>query len=616
MTISRRTVLASAGAGAAGIAFASASRATAESAPLGQRAAQVSALSVASRNSIWTRSGAGPLYWTIYGWSYPHNAPIPEAEWKDNIDWIAKDFAPHGYRMACTDGWIEGSSKTTEHGYIVTYNDSWQHDWAYWAAYCKSKGMRLGVYYNPLWVHKDTVADPSKTVIGRPDIKIADIITEGDFFAGGFGGNTLYWVDVTKDGAKEYIQGYVNHFKKLGVPFLRIDFLSWYENGMEGTDKVAGIGHGTENYRKALSWMNEAAGDDIELSLVMPHLFGHAETEIRYGDMVRINGDTFKGGWKRLSGGRQTWQNAWPNWENPFQGFTGYADRSGRGQLILDGDFLIMNSFANDDERRSCISLMTMAGSPLAISDLHSNIADHGWCFTNPEVLALHEQGLTGKPYFRNATSYAEDPDSRDSERWAGQLPDGTWAVALFNRSDSPATRSLDLSSLGISGAARVRDLWQHKELGRLRTVRAQLPAHGCLLAKVTPETPSRYQAAFAAWGGGAGFGNSIAGHEAMGYAQIAGENQSVTFAVHARRAGRYQLGVRYSAQATARLTLGVEKADRTVVAQGPLDFRATSGRWGTVNGTVALAAGENLVTVMRAPGDTGAITLNHITVR
>ncbi|MDT3396112.1 hypothetical protein RKE29_05550 [Streptomyces sp. B1866] len=617
MALSRRALISSAAAGAGLATLATAPHAFAAgtaAAPAGPGRART--LPVASRNSVFTRSGAGPLYWNIYGWSFPNNAPIPEGEWKANIDWLARDLAPHGYRMACTDGWIEGSSRTTEHGYITSYNDSWTHDWSYWSRYLKDRGMTLGIYYNPLWVHKAAVADTGKTVVGRPDVKIADLVADGDFFASEIGGDSLYWIDVTRDGAKEYVQGYVRYFKDLGVPYLRVDFLSWYEDGRDANIGAVNRAHGRANYETALRWMSEATGDDMELSLVMPHLFQHAEAEVRYGDMVRINADADRGGWDRLSGGRQDWQNLWPNWFNPFAGFTGYADRSGRGQLILDGDFLRLHTFANDDERRTCISLMTIAGSPLAIADTHADIADHGWAYTNPEVLALHHQGLVGKPYFRNGTSYADDPGSRDTERWAGQLPDGSWVVALFNRSDGTAVRSLDLSTLGIKGTATVRDVWQHADLGQLSTVRAELPAHGCLLATVTPADRSRYQAAFAAWGGGAGFGNALSGYEAMGYARVSGENQSVTFTVKAPSAGTYRLDLRYRAEQAARLTLDAEQPDHTVVTSPrQVGFRATGDTWATLSGRIRLAAGENLVTLMRTGGDSGSIALNHIDV-
>jgi hypothetical protein len=128
MALSRRT-LSGAGAGAGLVDLAAAPHAAAgEAAPAGLVGApgatasrSRSLLPIASRNSVFPRSGAGPLYWNIYGWSFPHIAAIPEDEWKADIDWLARDLAPHGYTMACTDGWIEGSSHTTEHGYVITY---------------------------------------------------------------------------------------------------------------------------------------------------------------------------------------------------------------------------------------------------------------------------------------------------------------------------------------------------------------------------------------------------------------------------------------------------------------------------------------------------------------
>ncbi|MFI1165480.1 hypothetical protein ACH4UM_18170 [Streptomyces sp. NPDC020801] len=620
MALSRRVFVSGAAAGAGLAALAPASPGFADEpaacALPTDRIDGTRALPIASRNSVFTRSGAGPLNWTTYGYSFPQQAPIPEDEWKDNVNWLARDFAPHGYRMACTDGWIEGSSKTTEHGYITSYNDSWTHDWSYWVRYLRDNGMQLGVYYNPLWVHKAAVADTTKTVVGRPDVKIADLVVEDDFFASGNHGNTLYWIDVTKDGAKEYVQGYVKYFKELGVRYLRIDFLSWYEDGRDAGIGRANRAHGHDNYITALEWMSESAGEDMELSLVMPHLYLHAQAEVLSGDMIRINADADKGGWDRLSGGRQDWQYLWPNWFNPFAGFTGYADRSGRGQLILDGDFLRISTFANDDERRTAVSLMTIAGSPITIADTHADIADHGWAYTNPEVLDLHRQGLVGKPYFSNGTSYADDPSSRDTERWAGQLPDGSWAIALFNRSDGPEVRSLDLSALGIKGTAKVRDVWKHEDLGELSTVTAELPAHGCLLGTVIPADRSRYQAAFAAWGGGAGFANSLAGHEAMGYARISRKNQSVTFTVKAPRTDSYRLDLCYQAPQAARLTLAAEKPDHTVVsASQQIDFPATARNWATYSGRIRLAEGENLVTLMCTDRDTDSIALNYIDV-
>jgi glucan 1,6-alpha-isomaltosidase len=577
-----------------------------------------------SRDSVFTRSGVGPLYWTVYGWDYPNNVALPETVWQQNIDWVARTFAPYGYDMVCTDGWIDYTQVTDSHGYIRSYTDDWTHDWGYWSRYLRARGMRLGVYYNPLWVTKSAVDDRSHTVAGRPDIAIADIVADGDWFGGDIGSHELYWVDVTRDGAKEYVQGYVRYFRDLGVPFLRVDFLGWYESGKDqNISGPVGVAHGSAAYATALGWMSEAAGDDVELSLVMPNLYGHGANEVRYGDMVRIDDDAQNGGWTNLSGGRQTWQDLWSQWHNPFLGFTGFADRNGRGQLVLDGDFLVLGGFASDDERRTAVSLFTMAGSPLAIADRVDTIGDNAPFYTNREVLALHDQGLAGKPYFHSATPYSVDPGSRDSERWMGQLPDGSWAVGLFNRSDGPgpATKSVDFAAdLGIEGPADVRDLWTHQDLGPATGCDASLDPHACRLLRVVPREPvRRYQAAFAAWGGGAMFANDHTGYHAMGYVDTLGTvGASVTFAVRADRPGEHTLRFRYAnaTGATATSTLAVRTpAETGDAARTRLSFPALADwdTWGDVTTRLPLRPGVNLITLQRTADDTGAINLNHL---
>lgn len=583
-------------------------------------AAMASALPSASRNSVYTRGGAGPRYWTIYGWTFPHNAPIPESVWQQNIDWIAESLAPYGYDMASTDGWTMDNNVTDANGYVVSYNPSWTHDWAYWAHYLAQKKMKLGVYYNPLWVCGAAVNDPSKTVVGRPDIPLSAIVNRDDTF---HGNPKRYWVDITKDGAKEYVQGYVNYFRRVGAAYLRIDFLAWYESGWDQNLGKVGIAHGSDNYATALSWMNEAAGDAIELSLVMPNLNGHAANEIRYGDMVRINDDVGSGAWKRLSGGRQTSQPYWTQWHNPFEGFTGFSDRSGRGQLILDGDFLLMNSFATDDERRTALNLYTMAGSPIAIADRVDNIGSAVSFYQNTELLALQRQGLVGKPFYRNGNPYESDLSSRDSERWLGQLPDATWVVGLFNRGDGPAptTKSLDFKrDLGINGPARIRDVWSHTDLGSAREVSVALNPHASQLVTVVPHEPiRRYQAEFAGRGGGARFNNDKPGHSATGFVEgldVVGAN--VVFAIDAPTAGRRTVRCRFAngTGSEAALTMVVEDVDRDRIG-GPSRISFASQQdwstWDTAVARIDLAQGLNLLTIAHLDGDVGAINLDFI---
>ena len=634
MTISRRSLMKGTGFGAATLAVAALGRTqqadaavsgpSARAALVSDASASALALPVNSRDSIFTRAGAGAKYWTVYGWDYPNNAGIPESAWQQNIDWVAATFKSSGYDMVVTDGWIDYTQNTSENGYILSYQDDWTHGWAYWSRYLQARGMKLGVYYNPLWVCKSAVADASKHVVGRPDVALADIVDSGDWFGGDSGDQQIYWVDVTKDGAKEYIQGYVRYFKKLGVPFLRVDFLAWYESGYDqNVGASVGVAHGSENYATALSWMSEAAGDDVELSLVMPNLFNHGANEILYGDSVRINNDAQNGGWDNLSGGRQYWTSSWSQWNNPFTGFAGFADRSGRGQLILDGDFLVLSGFANDYEKQSAVSLFTLAGSQLAIGDRVDNIGDDAQFFTNSEVLALHDQGLAGKPYFFSNTPFYEDSSSRDTGRWAGQLPDGSWAVALFNRGDGPgpSTSYWDFGAeMGLVAAAQVRDLWAHEDLGLLTGLTPSLQPHACQLVHVVPTDPvRRYQAAFAAWGGGAMFNNNHLDYSAMGFVDTLGTvGASVTFAIEPERSGRHEVTFRYTnaTGAASTATVGVGPQNRSQASRlTSVSFPnlADWDTWGEVTVTLEFDRGVNLLTLARTAQDVGAINLNYI---
>ncbi len=567
---------------------------------------------------VFRPGGAGPLYWSTYSYEFPNNALIPENVWKANVDWVAATFRDDGYTMVCTDGWIDHTQRITPNGYIVSQGDDWVHDWAWWAQYLQSKGLQLGVYYNPLWATRSAVTNPSVTVVGRPDVAVGDIVNPGDYFDGG---GLLQWVDTSHDGAEEYVKGYVSYFRQLGATFLRVDFLAWYEVGFDQTGGTVGVAHGRESYLQALAWMREAAGD-MQLSLVMPNLFDHGAGERSYGDLVRIDNDVSYGAWGNLSGGRQTWQPEWSQWNNPFLGFTGFADISGRGQMILDGDPLVMGSFANDRERQSAINLFTMAGAPIAIADRVDTIGKNAHVYQNREVLALRHAGLVGKPVFNNSHGYEYDHTSRDPERWIGQLPDGSWVVALFNRQNGPGprTKSIDFAGvLGISGPAAVRDLWAHKDLGSMTSYEASLVPHASVLLSVVPQGPVQYQAEVGAWAGSARFANTFGGHSGRGYVTgLDTQGSSVAVAVSVQRAGSRQLECRVANSTGAPSSLTVQALDP---ATGSVNGTATLvvpstpawTSWQTVPVTLTMAAGTNLVVCSVGASDQGAVNLDAL---
>ncbi len=220
----------------------------------------------------------------------------------------------------------------------------------------------------------------------------------------------------------------------------------------------------------------------------MPHCYNHAKTELKYGDMIRIDDDCFDGDWDFVSNRRRGQQkDHWPQFGNAFDGFIGFADVGARGQMILDGDFMRMNKLANDNERRFLFSLMIMGGSALAIADQYDTIGDHAWVYQNPEMNELNSLGFAAKPL-----SY-DFRDAANSSRWIGQLPNGDWVVGLFNRESTPQTRSIDFRrELGIEDgqAVNVRDLWERKDLGGMSgTYTVELRPHECKVIRIQHNT-------------------------------------------------------------------------------------------------------------------------------
>jgi alpha-galactosidase len=73
-------------------------------------------------------------------------------------------------------------------------------------------------------------------------------------------------------------------------------------------------------------------------------------------------------------------------------------------------------------------------------------------------------------------------------EVWIKRLADGSRAVALLNRGTETATVAIHWSELGVSEdqALRVRDLWQQKNLGKIKSqFSAAVAGHSVVVMKI-----------------------------------------------------------------------------------------------------------------------------------
>ena len=149
-----------------------------------------------------------------------------------------------------------------------------------------------------------------------------------------------------------------------------------------------------------------------------------------------------------------------------------------------DPDMLeVGNGKMSDTEYRSHFSLWAILAAPLIagndLRDMRPAIHD---ILTNKEVIAVDQDALG-----REGERVAKDGDL---EVWSKQMKDGSRAVVLLNRSDSEKEITATWEALGYPAklSASVRDLWQHKDLGKLTAqFSARVVSHGVAMVSVKP---------------------------------------------------------------------------------------------------------------------------------
>ena len=424
-----------------------------------------------------------PLYWTVYEYLWTQEAAgisssrmdITSEHWDKIIDWMATNFLPYGYDMVCTDGFVptyceDGSMYLNKYG-SCRFEEI--------IAKCKARGLKLGVYDNPLWIHC-----PSETVIPGTSYTVGSLkydSSKDKVTNPSAADRSFSWAVATHPGCKEFIDGFFKHYHDLGVDFIRMDFMSWYEDGHDNGMGTVGRGYGRDVYELALKYICESAQKyGIFLSIVMPHLFNDAEFEKEYGHMFRIVRDTWSGGWDHFSeASRGKVRGVWPNCDNQFDGFIHWSKVAGRGSVIMDGDFTRLNTFKNEEQKKSVISLQLLAGGPIAIADQYNTIGDNARFYQNAELLALNKDRFAGRPLSKSIFD-------KKSQIWYGQMKNGDWVVGLFNRSASLTNFSLKFSELGLDGLYKVRDLWTHQDEGSADGVDVDLKAYDCKIIRLS----------------------------------------------------------------------------------------------------------------------------------
>jgi alpha-galactosidase len=131
-------------------------------------------------------------------------------------------------------------------------------------------------------------------------------------------------------------------------------------------------------------------------------------------------------------------------------------------------------------EQQAQFSLWAIMAAPLILgNDLTNMTSQTIAILSNAEVIAIDQDplGKQGTPISASTTL----------EVWSKPLTaPKSYAVALFNRTAAAANITVTWSSLGLTGAAAVRDLWAKQDLGSVATqYTANVASHAVVLLKV-----------------------------------------------------------------------------------------------------------------------------------
>jgi alpha-galactosidase len=166
---------------------------------------------------------------------------------------------------------------------------------------------------------------------------------------------------------------------------------------------------------------------------------------------------------------------AWNDMDMLVVGLRGTGQKGGLG------------SGCTDHEYRAQMSMWCILCSPLLagcdLSKMDRATAD---LLMNPEVISVNQDPLGKQGVFAARCGLGEV--------WKKPLSDGSLAVCLLNRGESPAEIEAAWRVLGLPPAERVevRDLWAREDIGAFKNrFSLRVPPHGTAMLRCAPTKPA-----------------------------------------------------------------------------------------------------------------------------
>ncbi len=436
--------------------------------------------------------------WDCYG------AGVWESNVIANADYMARFLKPHGWDIITIDiQWYEPLARTTEYrrdaalemdtnGRLLPAANRFPmtaatHSFKPIADYLHARGLRFGLHLMR-GIPRQAADRDNSPILGTP-YKATDIVNKRSTCPW----NTdMYGVDMTKPGAQAYYDSVFALLASWDLDYVKVDDLSRPYH----KDEIEAIRKAIDRSGRPMVLSTSPGATPVSEG---EHIQAHA-------NLWRIS-DDFWDDWRALYA-----QFARLNNWTPFRGPGHWPD----ADMLPLGNVRAWQTTDNwthftKDEQFTLMTLWCIARSPLILGgNLPKNDAFTLALLTNDEVLAVNQRSTNNRQLFNatNAVAWVADvPGSRDQylaifntspapvpRRGRGgsnaSAAVGTTAApAADPTSSQPRAISVSLADFGMKGSAKVRDLWNHNDLGVIvGTLTQKINPHGAGLYRIQPQ--------------------------------------------------------------------------------------------------------------------------------
>ncbi|GMK44636.1 hypothetical protein PghCCS26_17640 [Paenibacillus glycanilyticus] len=403
----------------------------------------------------------------LMGWSsysmqvYSGNgAWITAAQIKAQSDAMHQKLQSHGYEYINVDaGWNGGLDG---YGRPVPSTTLYPNGLTDVINYVHANGQKFGLYFIPGL--SPQAYDADLPIYGAPGCSMQDIavqpLTTADYWG------LDYKINFGNACAQKYIDSIADLIDSWGVDFVKFDSVT---PGSGHNDTSIDARGDVAAWSQALS----SRGIWFEISWALDH---------NYVDYWKQYANGWRVDWDVECYCVNTALTSWPNIARLFPDAAVWWRDAGPGGWN-DFDSLNVGNGAMDgltqDERQTAMSLWAMSSAQLYTGNDLTNLDAFGLSLlTNDEVIAVNQAGRPAHPV----------STASNQQVWYANNGDGTYTVGLFNLGSSAATVTVNWNDIGLNGAAAVRDLWSHNDLGSFNAgySSVNLPPHASRLLKVT----------------------------------------------------------------------------------------------------------------------------------